>query len=805
MPNYVPDDGSKSAPLVLIGEAPGQRENIRKRPFVGPSGLKLNRWLEAVALDRKRDCYLTNVYPYQPPKNKLAAIPKDELRTWIDALHDRIAALEAPRVLVPMGNYALNALGLGKLPITKARGYLFEYTDRNGRKIPVIPTVHPAACFREPAQEVACRADMAKIATILKGDTPEWTEADHYTRPTWDDIEDFIEQARDAEAMSIDIETPGNKIVCVGFAYDPSHSLVIPLDDDNRHWRTVADRERAWEYVRTLCALPTPKVLQNGLFDRFWLATDPHAITIANHRWDLRAMHHVLHPQQKHSLEYIASMYRFRTYWKDEAKDPVSMARYASDFDAMLVYCGIDNTEQRALYTLLRAELRAAKLEDVYLRLMQRLYDPLLAVSVYGIRVDGYRQRVLANKLEAACIGLQDKLEAVAGYPLHGKQSLSNVKVSKFLYETLKLPKQHKRGTTAATTDETALRKLQLRVPEHAPALGLVLEHRRKHQLLSFLKEDHLDPDGRVRCEYGLYTDTLRLSSKRNPRGTGQNLQNIDREIRGMFLPDDGAFLLEVDMSQAESRVVGVLTGDADLIAIARSHPTTFDVHRFNASIIFNKHETEITKEERYLAKRAVHASNYGMGGMRLSEILLNDTESRVVRTPDECQAMVNAYIDKFPAIRFWQRRVRLMVLTKEPITTTWGWHFRHVEGRINEELFKSAYAFRPQSEVGCALNQWGLIPLQRYIEDTGMRSRINLQVHDSLVISTYADEAYDIASFLRESLERPRTYDGVELTIPIEYKLGLDWGHAIELKALPTASDFDAHVASLYAVKGAA
>ena len=138
---------------------------------------------------------------------------------------------------------------------------------------------------------------------------------------------------------------------------------------------------------------------------------------------------------------------------------------------------------------------------------------------------------------------LRSQLAGAAGTPLHGKTALSSKKVLDFLYGTLKLPPQFAgRGARKRpTANEVAIRRLILnkataaRMAEVGP---LILADRRTQKLLEFTDPARLDPDGRFRCTYAFTTDTGRLSSRENPKGTGANTQNIDREVRCVFVPD---------------------------------------------------------------------------------------------------------------------------------------------------------------------------------------------------------------------------------------------------------------------------
>jgi len=800
----VPDWGSPHSRLVAIGEAPGQYEEGQGRPFVGPSGMLLQRWWADVGLQRS-DFYLTNVYPYRPAGNDLATVDRRDLATWVDALHDRIAALTDPWVLVPTGNTALEAL-TGKRNILKHRGSLYEYTDRKGRRLKVIPTIHPAATFRQPSWERRCRHDWRRISADSAFRDLRVPVRDHRVHPTQADVVDFADDAaRRAEVLALDIETPGSRVACVAFSFEAHWSLTIPTELS--YWETPERLAWAWEQIKLLCLLPCAKALQNGHFDTYWLAG--HGIRVANWQWDCLAQHHCLDATDAHDLAYMASVDTRQPYWKDEAKAPEEIAKYATHRDALWTYNGIDACVQRELADTYAARLAARGALGFYERHYTRLFAPLLRIMRHGVRVDAGACRRRFTALTAGCVALQERLAALAGAPLHatarskkdrdsGKlPDLSNAKIKTYFYEHLKLPKVIKRTTGRPTADEVTVRRLMLKYPEAVPVGSLVLEHRRKKKLSEFLGEGQLDADGRLRCTYKFTTESGRLASSKNPCGTGRNLQNIDRDVRDVFLPNPHHLFVEVDLSQAESRVVYALTGDVALADLARLPAHAYDVHRENAALIFGCAPAAVTADQRYLAKRGVHAGHYGMHGTRLSEELLKDG---VVVAPEEAQAMIDAYMASRQPILEWQRATRAAVMRDRALVNSWGRMLRFDYERFDDELYRRAYAFVPQSEVADLMNQWGLVPLDAALRARHMRSAIALHVHDALVVSCPPDEVWDVYTILRTSLERPRRYAGVELTIPVDLKIGRRWQAEKEWKAPPRRGDVEAAVRDLVA-----
>jgi uracil-DNA glycosylase family 4 len=833
MPRFVPDEGVGSERVVLIGEAPGLHEDLTGRPFVGPAGQLLARWQAEAGLYRE-DCYWTNTYPYKPPGNKLNKVPKAEREHWIGELHQRLDALTDPYVLVPMGDFALKAL-VGTMGIVARRGALGQYTTRSGRVVKVIPTIHPAAIFRTPKWERRCRLDWHRIAGDARTREFDLPERQHLIAPTVQDLQDYVAlvQAEPAGGvLAIDIETPrqlswvspgvkkdgtpkkakrkkgARRIACVGFALTPRLSLTIPTTLG--YWQDPHLLQQAWAVVKRLCEAPIEKVLHNGLFDTWWLAR--HGITLRSWLWDTLSLHHALDARDQHSLAYIASVLTRQPYWKDmddpkEGDDDVGAVEDDDSPDARAFwrYNGIDACVTRELLDTLLGQVEKQGKLDFYRRHYGMMFAPLLRMMRRGLRVDDQVRRRRHMQLQGQLVRTLDELEGLVGEPLAGKKgALSAKRVQWLLYTHLRLPARKDRKTGNLTAKEVVVRQLTLRYPEKMGVIGpLVLRHQRLRKLAEFYDHKAVDQDGRVRCTYAFTTSTGRLSSRENPNGTGRNLQNVDREARDTFLPDEGRLFLAADLSQAESRVVWALTQDAELIQLARLGPWEFDVHTYNGTFIFGVREQAITKMQRYLAKRAVHAGHYGMEGLKLSEILLLDD---VVQGVEVCTGMIEAYMQRFPAIRRWQRRVRAQVMEARRLVNPWGREWLGPSDRLTDELYREAYAFLPQSSIADLLNQHGLVPLDAEIRRRGWQSRVNAQVHDELLVSVVQEEAYDVALALQQHLAVEVVYrmhegdEGVPLTIPVEWKLGRSWKAEVEWKRLPPRSEFDQAVRAMVA-----
>lgn len=142
-------DGVPGAPVMIVGEAPGEEEDRQGKPFVGPAGRLLDRMLGPVRLSRDRDVYITNVLPWRPPGNRKPSAA--EMAICLPFL-ERHVALAAPKVLVVVGGTAASALLERSEGITRLRGRWFAYERPVlPAPLPVLATFHPAYLLRTPA------------------------------------------------------------------------------------------------------------------------------------------------------------------------------------------------------------------------------------------------------------------------------------------------------------------------------------------------------------------------------------------------------------------------------------------------------------------------------------------------------------------------------------------------------------------------------------------------------------------------------------------------------------------------------
>ncbi len=133
--------GNKNADWMLIGEAPGEQEDLQGEPFVGRAGQLLNEMLRALRLSRE-DVYIANILKCRPPANR---DPKPEEVAACEPYLKRQIALVQPQIILAVGRIAAQNLLKTSQPLSRLRGKIHSYDD-----IPVVVVYHPAYLLRNP-------------------------------------------------------------------------------------------------------------------------------------------------------------------------------------------------------------------------------------------------------------------------------------------------------------------------------------------------------------------------------------------------------------------------------------------------------------------------------------------------------------------------------------------------------------------------------------------------------------------------------------------------------------------------------
>ncbi|NPA23845.1 MAG: uracil-DNA glycosylase [Crenarchaeota archaeon] len=168
----VPGEGKLDAEIMIVGEAPGEKEDEQGRPFVGPAGQLLTRILNSLGVSREQ-VYITNIVKCRPPENRDPT--PEEIRSCLPYLIRQIQIIK-PKVIICLGRHSareiLKLCGLRESEvsqISKIRGKVFNVKFMGQQDIIVVPTYHPAAALYNPRLRSYITEDIKKAVEIAQG------------------------------------------------------------------------------------------------------------------------------------------------------------------------------------------------------------------------------------------------------------------------------------------------------------------------------------------------------------------------------------------------------------------------------------------------------------------------------------------------------------------------------------------------------------------------------------------------------------------------------------------------------------
>ncbi|WP_181319916.1 DNA polymerase I [Saccharothrix carnea] len=408
----------------------------------------------------------------------------------------------------------------------------------------------------------------------------------------------------------------------------------------------------------------------------------------------------------------------------------------------------------------LDAELVATGQESLLAELELPLMMVLDEVEAVGIAIDAEHLAALEAHFAAGV-----KQAAQDAYSVIGKEiNLGSPKqLQTVLFDELQMPKT-KKTKTGYTTDADALQNL-FESTQH-PFLQHLLAHRDVTRLKStvdgLLKS--VADDGRIHTTFHqTIAATGRLSS------TDPNLQNIPirtdegRRIREAFVVGPGyAELMTADYSQIEMRIMAHLSEDEGLIEAFRSGE---DLHTFVASRAFSVPTSEVTAEQRRRVKAMSYGLAYGLSEYGLAQQL------RI--SAAEAREQKEAYFARFGGVRDYLHAV-VEDARKKGYTETILGRRRYLpdltsDNRQRREMAERMALNAPIQGSAADIIKVAMLGVFRALEESGLRSRMLLQVHDELVLEIAEGEREQV-----EALVRAQMGGAYELSVAMEVSVGV-------------------------------
>ncbi len=276
---------------------------------------------------------------------------------------------------------------------------------------------------------------------------------------------------------------------------------------------------------------------------------------------------------------------------------------------------------------------------------------------------------------------------------------------------------------------------------------------------------EYIAPDGRI---HGTFNQTIAATGRIS--STEPNLQNIPvrtaegKEIRRVFVPQEGCTFVDADYSQVELRILAALSGDEKLIAAYRD---AVDVHTLTASEVFHVPVDEVTSEMRRNAKAVNFGIVYGISAFGLGEGLSISRK--------EANEYINKYFDSYPKVREYLESSVAHAKENGYVTTYFG-RIRPIPELKSSNFMQRSFGERiaMNSPIQGTAADIMKIAMNRVDEALkGMKSRIVLQVHDELLIETAEDELEEVMALVKDCMEHAAD---LPVSLSVEVKSGATW-----------------------------
>ncbi|UCC88963.1 MAG: DNA polymerase I [Anaerolineales bacterium] len=596
------------------------------------------------------------------------------------------------------------------------------------------------------------------------------SEADYQIVVTRDALAELVDRLKGSSRFTFDVETTSTDAIIadlVGIALTdaPGRGYYIP----------VSRLPSLISMLQPLFADSTlEKIAHNAKYDITVLAQ--HGLETQGPLFDTMIASWLINPSGNHGLKNLAwarlgvEMTEI-TELIGSGKNQITMAQVPVEQVAPYACADVDMTTR--LVDDLTGELKTRGLWPLFSEVEMPLVPVLTDMERFGIRLDVQVLREMSKQLEERLRGIEVEIQDLVGYNfnVNSTQQLSDALFVKLALPTVGL-KKTKSGhySTAASVLE--------RLQGYHEVIDMILEQRQ----LTKLKSTYVDAlpqlinprSGRIHTSFNQTgTVTGRISSS-NP-----NLQNIPirtqlgREVRRAFVADDGWKLVAADYSQVELRLMAHIAQDPGLLsAFERGE----DIHVATAAAVLDIPLTEVTKDQRRIAKSVNFGLSYGQSAYGLAQ--------QTGMSQQEAGQFIKTYFEKYPGVREYIERTKHQAAEQGYVETLLGrrrdfFNLAKMRGPDRGRAEREAINM-PIQGTAADIIKIAMIRLHQALRQRKLRTRLLLQVHDELVLEAPDDEVEAVIPLVREMMSNafPSRAPGGELAVPlrVDVEVGQNW-----------------------------
>ncbi len=578
---------------------------------------------------------------------------------------------------------------------------------------------------------------------------------------------DLISRLFMQKSVCFDTETTGldmfnDDLVGMSFSYVVGEAYYVSLPENK-----VEATEIVHEFKAFFQNDRIEKIGQNIKFDLLMLKQ--YGVELKGKLFDTMIAHYVVQPELRHGMDYLAEIYlNYRTIHFEDivtTKGKNATDIRSVDINKLCDYAAEDADITFRLKQVLEQELKKNEVEKLYYEIEMPLMRVLATMEHTGVRIDGEALNQSSVILTNEMINLEKEIHEIAGFAFNVS---SPMQVGEILFDRLKLDDKAKKTKTGQySTSEDVLEKIR---SKH-PIIEKILDYRGLKKLLSTyidaLPQLINSKTGKVHTSYNqTVAVTGRLSS------TNPNLQNIPirdaqgKEIRKVFIPDEGGIFLSVDYSQIELRIMAHLSGDANMMDAFNNG---LDIHSATAAKIFNIPLDQVTSDMRRKAKTANFGIIYGISAYGLSD--------RLGISKIEAKEFIDGYFATYPDVKKYMSTSINHAKTAGFVETLFG-RKRTLPDINSQNSIVRGFAERnainaPIQGTAADIIKIAMIKIQNRLELEKFEAKMTMQVHDELNFTVPKSELVKVRTLVIEEMEH-----AIQLRVPLiaDCGAGANW-----------------------------
>lgn len=412
------------------------------------------------------------------------------------------------------------------------------------------------------------------------------------------------------------------------------------------------------------------------------------------------------------------------------------------------------------IYHLALTKLKEIDSLDLFNSIEIPLCTILSEMEIEGFPLNKKVLEEINNEYQNKLNEIQDKICSLAGYSFN---IASPKQVADLLFNKLKLPSNKK--------ESTSIEVLNYLKDKHE-IVPLLIEHRKYAKIISTYTQgllNYLCEDNKIHTIFNqALTQTGRLSSSE------PNLQNIStrneegKKVRkAFFYDDDENYLLSLDYSQIELRVLSSMSNCQELIDIFNKNG---DIHKATAMKVFQLKEDEVTSELRRKAKAVNFGIVYGISDWGLSE--------QISTSAKEAKEIITTFYEKYPEIKQYFNKTIEEAKEKGYCTTLYN------RRRYINELSSDNYQTRefgkrvamnaPIQGTAADIMKICMIKVDKYLKENHCKTKIILQIHDELIFKIPKEEKEIMPNILKNIMEH--CVSNLKVDLKVDGSLAKTW-----------------------------